>query len=138
MAVQMVLLNQAVWSGRNGETVTIHPFTGIDDAYLAIKSFPNATGAVVALEKGERGQVIGVACAAIYCAIAPYDAEELVELAITAFEGEPHLRAALSGKSIAFRSVQFPGFDLRYPFSEEESGALYGRIYVTYVADGCA
>lgn len=130
MAVQMVLLSQAVWSGWNGETVTIYPLTGIDDDYLAIKSFPNATGAVVALEKDERGQVIGVACAAIYCAIAPYNAEELVELAITALEKEPHLMVALSGKSIAFRSVQFPGFDLRYPFSEEEFGALYGQIHM--------
>lgn len=138
MAVQMVLLSQAVWSGRNGEMITTYPRTGVDGAFLAIRTFKHATGAVVALEKNEKDQVVGVACAAIYCAIAPFDPKELLEMAAGEFERESHLRVAISGKNIAFRSIRFHGFELSHPFDEEEFGALYAEIYMKYAVAGRA
>ncbi|OAG75969.1 hypothetical protein Amal_01739 [Acetobacter malorum] len=138
MAVQMVLLHQAVWSGMNGEIITTYPRTGVDEIFLAMRTFKHTTGAVVALEKNEKDQVTGVACAAIYCAIAPFDPKELLELASTEFEREPHLRASIAGKSIFFRSLQFPGFELTHPFDEKEFGALYAEIYMKYAVAGRA
>lgn len=138
MAVQMVLLNQAVWSGMNGEIITTYPRTGVDGIFLAMKTFKHTTGAVVAVEKNSKGAVIGPACAAIYCAIAPFDAKELLELAATEFDREPHLRAAVKGKNIFFRSLQFPGFELSHPFEENEFNALYGEIYMKYAMAGQA
>ncbi|OUJ06654.1 hypothetical protein [Acetobacter malorum] len=118
--------------------ITTYPRTGVDEAFLAMQTFKHTNGAVVALEKNEKDQVTGVVCAAIYCAIAPFDPKELLELAATEFEREPHLRAAITGKSVFFRSLQFPGFELTYPFDEKEFGALYAEIYMKYAVAGRA
>lgn len=138
MAVQMVFLNQAVWSGPNGEMVTTYPRTGVDEVFLAMRTFKHTTGAIVALQKNEKDQVSGVVCAAVYCAIAPYDPKELLDMAATEFQRENYLRAAIAGKKTFFRSLQFPGFELTYPFSEKEFGALYAEIYMKYAMAGQA
>ncbi|MFS8371216.1 hypothetical protein [Acetobacter indonesiensis] len=138
MAVQMVFLNQAVWSGLNGEMVTTYPRTGVDEIFLAMRTFKHTTGAIVALQKNEKDQVTGVVCAAVYCAIAPYDPKELLDLAATEFDREKHLSAAIAGKDVFFRSLQFPGFELTYPFSEKEFGAVYAEIYMKYAMAGQA
>mgnify|MGYP001158801570 CR=1 FL=1 len=138
MAAQIVLLHQAVWSGMNGEIITTYPRPGVDGVFLAMQTFKHTTGTVVALEKNEKGQVVGVVCAAIYCATVPFDPEELLVLAAAEFKREPHLNAAITGKNISLRSLLFADFELSHPFNEDEFSALYVEIYMKYAVAGQA